>query len=974
MNSVFKVIWCAVTQRCIVVSELAKSKSKSKSSSPMIMGTMAILISMSYAQSCEFDANGVMQDSTCLRSVLVTDAVGEYKVSNVIMDAQKNHDGGYWIQDGAIALLNTADQGDVSLSVDGLNLINNNFASGVYVSLRDTAEGNLALDFSGENNVVLGKLADTAVMLENFSEKGGNSTITIHRDATLNVKNYAVFGGEDSSIADAIESNTHHGDASIYFLGKGLIETNNGNAIFARVLEGTGNVNILLDNPDINIEVENSKSKVHIHEEGVHGVSAAINPKGDKDSKITIDTAANIKVTGSGVGIFSRNEGLGETTIINRGNVVSDAYGIYLIQYKSQGAATIMNNGIVDASNGQSAIVLSTNQQGVLNFGQNSVLKGGSEAGVFLAEGSNQLNNEGKISAKNDLAIRSTSQLDSSITNSGTITGRILADAKMDFVNEKGGVFELRHVENDTKNVAVSNFAGGNIDNQGTIKFVKSNATQVDKTGELAVPGVNNISVSETGIVQAHLAGVNEFKHSGIIDLRGEGLSGNVLKISGHNGAMGTFIANGGDILLSTTLNKGAEASRSDMLILDNVQLGDAASNIYITKIEESEVQTEAHGIRLIQTLGTQDNRAFKLGNAVTYGLYEYKLSAVDTNGNGEQGFYLVNFDPTKPTDPEVPIDPSELLKNPVVGAYLGMQYAAANMFNQNILDRRDNVRKPDETVWGRIQYNETKTKHMENTQSLKIENTLIQLGWDLYQDQNEERGKVFGIYGGYGYSDVKNRSLQTGTKTDGRVHGYQLGAYYSWFKQDDIGPYIDMWGHLAKYRNKLKSATYEGQRTAGSTSYNGHGFAISIEAGHGFIVGQSDDNNTSWVLEPHAQVTYNYIKMKNMVDGTGTRFRNNKAKGLNTRLGARFYGYRDNNDALRPYVEMNWLHNGMDNAIYVNNMKESSRIGRNVWEMKVGAQGHVSKDISLFAHVGYQKGKNKFKNTELQIGFNYNF
>lgn len=985
MNNIFKVVWYSVLGNSVVASECAKSKSV-LAKKIVLVGTGLALMEFSYAQGCSFGNTNILNNTTCEQAIVLENASGQYAVNNLIIDAQKAHNGDHWVKEGALALINTTSNQGITLDVNELTLKNGRSAAGVYLALRDHAEGDLELNFTGKNTVDLFNGSDTLIILENFSDKGGNAVITVAQDAILNVVNKGKHGGVQSGIADALEVNSHYGDAKINFLGQGTIETNNGNAIFARVMEGSGRVLINLDNSNINITVKNNQNFLKPHEEGVHGVSAAINKSGDLNSNITINSLATISISGNGIGIFAKNEGKGQTTINNDGKITSDSYGIYLMQEKSTELALLANNAEVIATTGKSGIFFETNGQGILNFGAQSKIQGGSESGVFLSKGKNILTNAGKISAQNDLAIKSTSRDDSSVVNSGTIIGRIVADSKMNFINAKSGVFELRHVENDIKNVAVSDFSGGNIDNQGTIKFASATVQDTNPVGELTVPAVNNISISQTGVSQAHLMGVAEFKHSGIIDLRGEGKSGNILKISGQSGSLGTFITNGGEIYLTTTLNKGAEDSRSDMLILDNVKKGSDASKIYITKIEESSVKTEAHGIRLIQTLGTQDNNAFELGGAVTYGLYEYKLAAIDTNTKGEQGFYLVNYIPKAPIEPGKPVDPLdsngligqngpvELLKSPVVGAYLGMQYATANMFNQNILDRRDNVREPDETVWGRIQYNEAKTKHMSNTQSLKIENTLIQLGWDLYQDQNEERGKVFGIYAGYGHSDVKNRSLQTGTSAKGIVDGYQLGAYYSWFKQDDVGPYIDMWGHLAKYRNKFKGATYGDQASSDSTSYNGHGFSVSIEAGHGFIVGQSDDNNTSWVLEPHAQVTYHYIKMKNMVDSTGTRFNNNKAKGFDTRLGARFYGYRDNNDSLRPYVEVNWLHNGMDNAIHVNGIKESNHIGRNIWELKVGAQGHVSKDISIFAHVGYQKGKNKFKNTELQIGFNYNF
>ena len=54
--------------------------------------------------------------------------------------------------------------------------------------------------------------------------------------------------------------------------------------------------------------------------------------------------------------------------------------------------------------------------------------------------------------------------------------------------------------------------------------------------------------------------------------------------------------------------------------------------------------------------------------------------------------------------------------------------------------------------------------------------------------------------------------------------------------------------------------------------------------------------------------------------------------------------------------------------------MKVSSRIARNAGELKLGFQGNISKDLSISAHIGFQKGKENYKRTEAQVVFNYNF
>lgn len=516
----------------------------------------------------------------------------------------------------------------------------------------------------------------------------------------------------------------------------------------------------------------------------------------------------------------------------------------------------------------------------------------------------------------------------------------------------------------DTKKVAISWFNDGTINNKGVIQLMAVNGLANDITGEYTPDGA--VSSIKEGIQHGQLLGVREFRNSGVLDLLGSGLSGNVMVISGSDIAgtngNGIFITDGGTLKVSTTLNEGGIVSRSDMLVVDNLKKGTGPTAIDLTIATGSkDEKTIDNGIQIVKTLDTQDKGAFTLLNPVTYGRYEYLLYGNDAVGI-ENGYYLRN----KLDDFVDPINPPKYLPNPNIGVYLGNQYAAADMFSQNILDRRDNVRVPDQTVWGRVQYNELKTNHINNTQKLKIENTLIQLGIDLYQDH--EKGQIAGVYAGYGKSDVTNISRLTGTKAEGSVDGFQLGAYYSWMPQENQGPYVDVWGHYATYRNKLHGKTQRGLEK----KYDGYGFAVSAEAGYGFVIDES--SYTKWVLEPHAQVTYNHINMDDFTDHNNTRFSNNKGKGFDIRLGARFYGYHPDDNGVLPFVELNWLHNGMDNAIYVNGHKEDSRIGRNVGELKLGLKGNLSKESSIFAHVGLEKGGNKYQRTKFQIGFNYNW
>ncbi|MFT0213282.1 autotransporter outer membrane beta-barrel domain-containing protein [Pseudomonas sp. F1_0610] len=541
--------------------------------------------------------------------------------------------------------------------------------------------------------------------------------------------------------------------------------------------------------------------------------------------------------------------------------------------------------------------------------------------------------------------------------------GYITANNETALNIDNAGLFSVRKQDNGGKHVAISNFNDGTINNTGSIELMAVNGVaNNDTTGEYTPTGA--LSSGEEGIQHGQLLGVKDFNHSGVLDIRGSGLSGNVFVITGDkttagNNGNGNFTTSGGVLKVATTLNEGGANSRSDMLVADNIIKGTDSTKVAISIAQASTGgKTVDDGIQIIKTLGTQDKTAFTLAGPVTFGEYEYLLFGENAHGDAD-GFYLRNF--LKDTDTKV------YLPNPNIGGYLGNQYAAANMFNQNILDRRDNARAPDETVWARVQYNHMNTEQLKGTQKLKVDTSLVQVGADLYRDEQE--GKVAGVFFGYGDSDVKNRSKLTGSEVKGSVKGIQLGGYYSWMPQDDNkGAFVDIWGHYAHFSNELSGAA----QANSSKKYKGNGLALSIEGGYGFEVGRTEYN--TWILEPHAQATYNYLKMDDFTDKNETRFKNNKSNGFTTRVGARFYGYKENQVGVLPFVELNWLHNGVDNGVYVNNTRKDSKIGRNVGELKLGAKGNITEHSSISAHIGVQQGSDKFRNSLGQLVFNYNF
>jgi len=630
------------------------------------------------------------------------------------------------------------------------------------------------------------------------------------------------------------------------------------------------------------------------------------------------------------------------------------------------------SQAVVDATGGVGGLQIRTNGYGEINIASGAQVHGGSRYGIQIygsgtSAGTYVINNAGEIDSVNDRAIFTGGQAGSTLTvnNEGTITGYIdSAVTEVTFNNYRSNSLNLRNYYDsdgdgirDTKAVSVSTFGGGTFNNAatGTVRLLAvSGETFTDTTGEYVPAGA--LSTATSGIVQAQLLNLATFDNAGTIDLTGNNQAGDVLVISGGGTAgsygAGQYISNGGALKLNTHLNYG-DLSYSDVLVVDDALSGTGgATRIYITPTLDSiGGVTVNDGIKLVEVLGSSDANTFVLGSPVAYGAYEYVLSMGLTAGN-EQNWYLRNTDSS-----------GQIIMSPNAGAYLGNQYAAATMFNQNILDRRESIRNANSNVWMRFNHSDSDTRLFGGRQKADIQTTVFQIGADLLNQNNF----IAGVYGGYGHSQIDNKSRQTGSSADGKVDGYHLGGYVSWLPNEHTGPYADAWGYYAWFDNKLQGAGQTGRH-----SYDSNGYALSIEGGYGFELAAKEDGS-AWILKPHAQIIYTHVDADNFTDQSYTRYSGNQGSGIQTRLGGRLYGVRAQGEmGVTPFIEANWLHNNVDSSVNMNGVKVQSDIGRNVAEFKLGVQGQVTEGLSLWGHIGGQHGSDRYSRYEVQFGIGY--
>ena len=135
--------------------------------------------------------------------------------------------------------------------------------------------------------------------------------------------------------------------------------------------------------------------------------------------------------------------------------------------------------------------------------------------------------------------------------------------------------------------------------------------------------------------------------------------SGDVLVITGGTVAGtaggGTFVSNGGSLLLDTVLNSGAP-SQSDVLVVDGVDVGAGGpTRISVNNVGGAGDLTVGDGILVVEGLNNVPTssvpRAFRLGAPAVAGPYEYFLFRGGAGAGASDDWFL--RDTIQPVQPE---------------------------------------------------------------------------------------------------------------------------------------------------------------------------------------------------------------------------------------------------------------------------------------------------------------------------------
>ena len=899
--------------------------------------------------------------------------------------------------------------------VDGMNLaatggtLTFNTSGGmlnltVYGAGPDTTPGLTGIVFRG--NVINADLSNSNIHVE-----GGNPNV-INISAANGVQSTVLKSGNITMIGNSGNFPDYDAALEVDVTGAASVDTSAGTInvqasipgarglIASRTITTSATDGLTITAGNINVAVDNGM-----------GVVALRSNTGGTGGSIGVKTVAGTSITATGKNSFGieLNNANGEVKLDAQGSVAAtgDTSAAILALSKANGPVT------VDVAAGASV------QGGWMT----SPLANGSYAnqtpnaavGVLLgaAGGTATLNNAGTIGAGTDRAIESlepavtpASVMTTLINNSGTITGTVSLGSGND-VLDNSGTFQLRGFADtngdgtrDALRVAVTNFGAGNNQfiNRGTLALLGDGglALTLDNTGEYATGyTANNMAIG--GAVQGQILNVQTFTNSGTIDLGPANAAvGDVLVISGGStpgtSGGGTYVANGGKLILDTMLNQGSVNSASDMLVVDGTQLGGGADKITVINAGGTGGQTVGNGIELVRVLDSGRSAAgvFQLDGRLVSGANEYDLYQGGVGADaGDGNWYLRTLvyppDNGGGSGGVTPTPPAPRVET---GVYLRNMAAASTMFMHTLHDRlgepqftdkyQDETNGKVSSLWVRVVGNHTETSAGNELIDLDTDTTLVHLGGDLARwSSNGEDRWLFGLMGAYGQSDTDasaahNPVANNGMRrtANGKVDGYSIGAYTTWYGNKDkpTGPYVDLWGQYAWFDNKVKGNGLKEE------SYDSTGWTVSVEGGYAFVA--SDGEKRQWMIEPQAQIAYNsYSADDHFERSTNTWVRDGDTDGVITRLGARLYSRNKLGDnGIQPFVEANWWYGSAKYDLNFNEQIVSEDTPDNTFELKAGLQGEIAKGWQLWGHISGRWGENSFSSYEGMVGVKHQF
>ncbi len=448
---------------------------------------------------------------------------------------------------------------------------------------------------------------------------------------------------------------------------------------------------------------------------------------------------------------------------------------------------------------------------------------------------------------------------------SGSITGDVAVDGTLAFNRSDAATF------------------AGALSGGGTLLQVGSGTTTLsgDSPAFTGRTEVRNGALSVTGVLGGHLEILANGRLSGTGQLgaltnRGiiaPGLSVGTLTVAGdYAGAGGT---------LEMEAELGDDTSRADRLVVRGATSG--PSLVDVKRVGGAGAVTQ-DGILLVQVDGASNGTFalakgdYRLGGeeALIAGAYTYVLRK-DEGGD----WRLRSRVDEVAGPPGQPVGSSGqlvTLYQPGVPIYEAYPQALQLLNGVGTMRERTGAREwAGETgrgVWGRMEGGRTRLQPAVTTTgaALKADRWKLQFGAEPITAEDGAGGTITaGLTAYLGGAKTKVDSAYGGGTID--TEGYGVGANLTWLAAG--GTYVDAQVQASWFDSDVTSSLL-GRRADGA---EGDGYALSLEAGHGFDAG-------GLRLTPQAQLSYSKVDFDSFTDSFGALVANDKSDSLIGRVG----------------------------------------------------------------------------------------
>ncbi len=492
----------------------------------------------------------------------------------------------------------------------------------------------------------------------------------------------------------------------------------------------------------------------------------------------------------------------------------------------------------------------------------------------------------------------------------------------------------------------------------------------------------NNVDILSGGVLASWnaVSGNSATSTATANTINGNVTNSGTLQISGLNNYVGNNYTINGDytgvsgskIVMNSIL--GDDSSATDRLTINGNSAGE--SGISLSNIGGLGAQT-VNGIEVISVAGNSD-ASFTLAKPAVVGAWEYNL-----NQKSDGNWYLESKTP--PSDDgqndgddnsndgdndssndggnnggndgnNTPVAPEVMA--PEVGAYLGNYLAAQDMFLHKRDDRDQLTLRNDEDLntWMYV-----KGRYHENDVAggkVNYDTTqyVMQVGSDFISKKMDTGVLHSGMMFGAGQAKTDSTARHNSRSAQGKVDGVNVGFYATWQEDQQLrkGSYIDSWASFGWYHNKLRS---DGRS---NESYNSHGFAASLEAGHAWIV--DSESERTWKIEPQIQAVYSYLDQENHTDADGVRISTLDNDSILGRVGVKtsYFNQKDV-QAWQPYVAVNWLKGAGQNDIAFNGEAFSNDTPDDRGQLELGVTGKLNETTLISLRASGEWGENSY-------------